>query len=291
MKLKVLQHIFHNELDSLYGKDEVDSFFFILMEEFLNMNRLALSLQTNFIISKEEESLFFEALSKLKFEQPIQYILGKTEFFGLPFKVNEHTLIPRPETEELVGFVIKSLPSLSLESNSLKILDIGTGSGCIAISIAKSVTNAEVIAMDISQQALKVARENALMNDVNITFIESDILNESLWDSKFKDFEFDVIVSNPPYVRQLEKSEMNKNVLNNEPHLALFVDDEDPLVFYRAIAKCASQYLKRAGQLYFEINQYLGVEMIDLLDAFGFQNIDLKKDIHGNDRIIKGFKS
>ncbi len=294
MRLKEVQNIFHNELDAIYSKDEVDSFFYLLTEEFLGIRRLAFSMQPEFTITKEEEQPLFEALSKLKLEQPIQYVLGKTEFFGLPFKVNEHTLIPRPETEELVEFVIKgskfkvqSSETSKSKTENFKILDIGTGTGCIAISIAKNSPNAQVFALDVSKDALKVAKENAELNETNVILLESDILNRDSWNLAFSDLHFDIIVSNPPYVRNLEKDEMKNNVLQNEPHLALFVEDEHPLVFYKAITEFAAKYLNNHGQLYFEINQYLGQEMVALLEDSGFQNIELKKDIFGNDRMIK----
>ena len=284
MRLKDVQNIFHNELDTVYGKEEVDRFFYILTEEFLGMKRLAFSLQPDFTITKEEEQPIFEALSKLKLEQPIQQILGKTEFFGLPFIVNSHTLIPRPETEELVSFVISNQTP---KNKQLTILDVGTGTGCIAISLEKNLPNAKVFALDISKEALEIAEENAELNDSNVNFFEEDILNHKNWNFEFKNMEFDIIVSNPPYVRNLEKAEMKNNVLKNEPHLALFVEDENPLIFYKSIIEFASNHLKKEGQLYFEINQYLGQEMVELLENFNFRNIELKKDIFGNDRMIK----
>jgi release factor glutamine methyltransferase len=284
MRLKDIQNIFHKELDTIYGKEEVDSFFYLLTEEFLEMKRLAFSLQPEFTITKEEEQPLFEALSKLKREQPIQYILGKTEFYGLPFKVNEHTLIPRPETEELVSWVSSQKTK---NNNQQTILDIGTGTGCIAISLAKNLPNAEVYGLDVSKEAIEVAKENAKLNDTKVTFLESDILNRDHWNLVFKDLKFGTIVSNPPYVRNLEKAEMKNNVLQNEPHLALFVEDDNPLLFYKAITEFASKYLKKDGLLYFEINQYLGKEMIGLLETNNFRNIELKKDVFGNDRMIK----
>lgn len=290
MRLKDLQAIYRKELELLYDRNEIDSFFYIMSDAYLNMNRLAMSLQPDFIISKDEESLFYEGLSKLKLEQPIQYILGNTEFFGLKFKVNEHTLIPRPETEELVELVLSEVKNSPLEITNLKILDIGTGSGCIAITIAKNIPNAKVVALDTSHNALSVAKENAEVNVTNIVFVESDILNRAAWESTFENQKFDIIISNPPYVRQLEKADMKNNVLKNEPHLALFVDDHDPLVFYDAITDFASTYLKPAGQLFFEINQYLGKDMVSLLKNHGFQQVELKKDLNGNDRMVKGIK-
>ncbi|MEZ4802892.1 MAG: peptide chain release factor N(5)-glutamine methyltransferase [Gelidibacter sp.] len=288
MRLKDIQTIFHRELDAIYGKEEVDSFFYLLTDEFLGMQRLAFSLQPEFTITKEEEQPLFEALSRLKLEEPIQYILGKTEFFGLPFKVDKHTLIPRPETEELVDWIISEYRD---KNEPVKILDIGTGSGCIAISLAEHLPNANIFALDVSGKALKVAKENAKSNHVDIEFIQADILKQRDWDIKFQDLRFDIIVSNPPYVRNLEKTDMKSNVLNNEPSLALFVEDDNPLLFYKAITEFATNYLKNERDLFFEINQYLGKEMIQLLKSFNFKNIHLRKDIFGNDRMLKGIKN
>lgn len=284
MIVKEILNIFHKELDTLYGKDEVDSFFNLLLEFYLDLNRIDLVLNPNLTITKTEEQPLFEALSRLKLEEPIQYILGETEFYGLKFKVNKHTLIPRPETEELENWVLEQVTS---NNNQLSILDIGTGSGCIAISLAKNLPNAKVYAMDISKEALKIAKENAEINGVEVEFIHQDILgvNQNEIDSISQ--KFDIIMSNPPYVRHLEKNEMKKNVLDYEPHLALFVQDKDPLLFYKAIAQFAVKNLKPNGQLFFEINQYLGKEMIELLQELDFKEIKLKQDLFGNDRMIK----
>jgi release factor glutamine methyltransferase len=220
-------------------------------------------------------------LSKLKKEIPIQYILGETEFFDLKFKVNNKVLIPRPETEELIEWVLKN-SKLKTQNSKLNILDIGTGSGCIAISLAKNLPNAEVYAIDISSEAIKIAQKNAEINKVSVNFIETDILKiEEL------QYTFDIIVSNPPYVRELEKEKMHQNVLANEPHLALFVENDNPLLFYDKIADLAKSYLTKNGNLYFEINQYLGKETVDLLKSKGFNTIELKKDLFDVDRMIK----
>jgi release factor glutamine methyltransferase len=172
----------------------------------------------------------------------------------------------------------------------MKVLDIGTGSGCIAISLAKSLPLAHVYALDVSKEALKVAKQNAKLNNVEITFIEADILNKTNWNLGFKNLEFNIIVSNPPYVRALEKAKMKPNVLDNEPHLALFVENDNPLVFYKAITNFASNNLTPNGELYFEINQYLGNETKQLLVDADFKKIELLKDLNGNDRILKGTK-
>jgi len=176
------------------------------------------------IISKDDESKLFEALAKLKNQEPIQYIIGKTEFYGLPFNVSSSVLIPRPETEELVSWIIEDVTS-GTDEKSLNIMDVGTGSGCIAVSLAKNLSNAKVYAVDVSKQALKTAANNAELNTAKVQLVEADILDEKTWKFEFKQEDLDIIVSNPPYVRMLEKQEMKANVLDNEPHLALFVDD------------------------------------------------------------------
>lgn len=282
MLLKKIKDNFHNELDELFGNDEVASFFFIVLEYLHQMKRVDLALQPDFSISDAQANQWNEILRDLKNEKPIQYIIGITEFYGLPFIVNENTLIPRPETEELVDWIVESLEA---KDDDIQIVDIGTGTGCIPISLKKNIQKASVFAIDVSEKALETAQRNAVLNKVAIHFIETDILKlESLEEIGTK---FDIIVSNPPYVRNLEKEEIKKNVLDYEPHLALFVEDDDALLFYRKIAILAKNGLKENGVLYFEINQYLGKETVDLLAALGFQNIDLKKDFYGNDRMIR----
>ncbi len=343
MKLKSIKKIFHNQLDTIYGKEEVNSFFFMLTEFYFDFKRIQLALQPGFTISKTEEKQLQTALTALKNEKPIQYIIGETEFYGLPFKVNKQVLIPRPETEELVSLIVQSLKfkvqsesTLNFKPETLNILDIGTGSGCIAIALAKNLPNSKVHALDVSEEALKVAKENAKLNNVEIEFIEADVLeleagrwktedgswkmedgrqkNEltknsfplkgkvdfdliksedgkvNNWNLEFKDLEFDIIVSNPPYVRNSEKQLMKPNVLQNEPHLALFVEDDDALQFYKAITKFAVHNLSKNGMLFFEINEYLGHDMIALLENNGFKDIELKQDVFGKDRMIKGVK-
>jgi release factor glutamine methyltransferase len=293
MVLKDIQHIFHKELDAVYGKDEVNSFFFLCIEQYLNLPRFQLALQSEFTIPKPETDTFFGVLEDLKQQKPIQYILGETEFYSLPFIVNENVLIPRQETEELVHLIIEGHTARSRSANKndqFKILDIGTGSGCIAITLAKNLPDAKVFCLDVSEEAIIVAKQNAELNNVEMRFIEADILNESTWNLEFKALEFDLIVSNPPYVRELEKAEIQPNVLDNEPHLALFVEDNNPLIFYKAITDFAIDNLKPKGELYFEINQYLGAETKQLLGDAKFENIELIKDLNGNDRMLKGRK-
>ena len=277
--LKDLIYKFKEEMASIYLRKEIESFYYLLIEHRLDYKRIDIALDPNRIINKEDESYFLKALTQLKKEIPIQYIIGETEFFGIPFYVNKDVLIPRPETEELVQWVLESNAKNQIPNP--KILDIGTGSGCIAISLAKNIPNAEVWALDVSVKALEIAIENAKLNDVNIQFLNSDILNISELPIKF-----DIIVSNPPYVRELEKEEIKNNVIQNEPHLALFVKNDDPLLFYDKIADLAKENLRPDGGLYFEINQYLGEETVELLNKKGFKNVVLRKDIFGNDRMI-----
>jgi len=287
LKLKALQYTFHEQLDASFESQEVDSFFYILLEHYLGLRRITLALEPHYEITDTEAKPFFLALERLKNSEPIQYIIGETEFYGLPFQVNPYTLIPRPETEELVEWIIESVKNRGDVSSEIKILDIGTGTGCIAISLAKQLPNTKVYALDVSAEALKMAKKNADLNTVDVTFFENNILTigNAVLQPELK---FDIIVSNPPYVRELEKQEMKTNVLAHEPHLALFVENDVPLVFYKAISKFAKQNLKANGQLFFEINEYLGQEMITMLEDDAFKNVVLKQDIFKKDRMIKG---
>lgn len=281
-KIKDYRTQFIQELSSIYDIGEAESFFYLILEEKQKLKRIDLALNPDLTFSDEENQFWNSILEQLKKEIPVQYLLGKTSFYGLEFEVNSAVLIPRPETEELVDWIIKDC-FVPRNDKNIEILDIGTGSGCIAISLAKNIPNAEVFAIDVSEKALATAKKNAQSNEVSVTFIEKNIL-----ETENLEQQFDIIVSNPPYVRELEKEEIKKNVLDNEPHLALFVEDNDALIFYRKIAELAQKNLSPNGQLFFEINQYLGKEMIDLLEKMGFKNIELRKDIYGNDRMIRG---
>jgi len=292
-KIKDYRTHFIQALSAIYDIGEAESFFYLILEEKQKLKRIDLALNPDLAFSNDEIQLWNSILEQLKKEIPVQYLLGKTSFYGLEFEVNENVLIPRPETEELVEWIIQSqklsFDSAQDDSGKIKILDIGTGSGCIAISLAKNLANAQIFAIDVSEKALATAQKNAEINEVNVTFISKNILEVvTLSAVEGLEQQFDVIVSNPPYVRELEKQEIKKNVLDNEPHLALFVDDNDALIFYRKIAKLAQKNLSPNGQLFFEINQYLGKEMIDLLEKMGFKNVELRKDIYGNDRMIRG---
>lgn len=285
MKIKEYRIQFIEALASIHGEGEAESFFYLILEEKQKLKRIDLALHPDSQFSEEEIAVWNSILEQLKLEIPIQYLLGKTSFYGLDFEVNSNVLIPRPETEELVDWIVSNVLK-SGRSKSIKILDIGTGSGCIAVSLAKNLPNAEVFAIDVSDKALATAQKNADSNEVEITFISQNIL-----ETQDLGQEFDIIVSNPPYVRNLEKQEIKKNVLDNEPHLALFVEDNDALIFYRKIAELSQKSLTHSGQLYFEINQYLGKEMVDLLEKMNLKNIELRKDIYGNDRMTLSFLS
>jgi release factor glutamine methyltransferase len=297
MTLKNFRTYFTDTLQEIYLKTEIDTFFFLLIEEKLNLQRVDTVMQPDFLIADENLSELKIILKRLQKEEPIQYILGNTEFYGLPFKVNKNTLIPRPETEELVEWIIKEVTELQNnkvakldmyatstmnEEKSISIIDIGTGTGCIPISLAKNLNNVKISAIDVSSEALIVAQQNATLNNVDISFLEMDILETKELPQKYN-----LIVSNPPYVRKLEKVEISNNVLENEPHLALFVEDDNPLIFYSKIADLAKIHLKKEGLLFFEINQYLGKETVAMLKHKGFNSIKLKKDLFGNDRMVK----
>lgn len=272
---------FFLELSVLYPETEIQSFFNILIQFKLNLTRVDLALQPTLKFNTSELSYFQKALLNLKKHIPIQYIIGETEFYGLTFKVNKNVLIPRPETEELINWILNDL-KIENRKSKIEILDIGTGSGCIAISLAKNLPNTKVYALDISKEAIKTAKANATSNNVTINFIEANILTLNKLPHTF-----DIIVSNPPYVRQLEKEQMQENVLANEPHLALFVKNENPLLFYAKISELAKNHLSEYGTLYFEINQYLAQETLQLLKLKGFNSIELKKDIFDVYRMLK----
>lgn len=280
MKIAAFKNHFFDTLVGEYPAEEVGSFFNILTGEILGLSRLDLALDPQREISDGEVQKLKQALERLRQHEPVQYITGTTEFFGMKFYVDRNVLIPRPETEELVEWILQECE----EQHEIRILDIGTGSGCIAISLAKHLPKAKVSAIDISEEAIKVARKNADHNKVAVKFFQEDILQANELPEKY-----DIIVSNPPYVRELEKKEMQRNVLEYEPDTALYVKDEDPLLFYRKISVLASDNLTRGGKLYLEINQYLGKETEALLAEKNFQT-RLKKDIFGVDRMLRGIK-
>ncbi|WP_103071470.1 peptide chain release factor N(5)-glutamine methyltransferase [Aquimarina sediminis] len=279
MKIKDLRDSFVSSLSGIYDSEEVLSLFYMLTEEILELRRVDVAIHLNKKLSAEEKKKFDKAVKRLKDHEPVQYIIGKADFYGVTFRVTPHVLIPRPETEELVDWIINDQANAK---DSISILDIGTGSGCIAISLAKNLPKAKVYAIDVSAEAINVAKENASKNEVDVTFVLTDILNtEELF------LKFDIIVSNPPYVRELEKNEMKANVLDNEPPQALFVSDDAPLIFYKKITQLARKKLKENGVLYFEINQYLGEETKSMIEAKGYTTVIVRKDMYNNDRMIK----
>lgn len=280
MKISEFKIEFINQLKEEYPPQEIQSFFYLLTESFLNKSRLDIALEPNIDLSPADLELFENALHRLKKHEPIQYITGETEFFKLKFRVDKNVLIPRPETEELVQWILEDLNSS--EKKKWNILDIGTGSGCIAISLAKNLPQAQVSAIDISEKALETAKTNAELNNVKVNFTTSDILKTENLPGNYN-----VIVSNPPYVQEKEKKEMQRNVLEHEPDSALYVKDENPLLFYGKITKLAKEGLNEKGKLYFEVNQYLGEETELLLQEAGFKT-ELRKDIFGNNRMLKG---
>lgn len=252
-----------------------------VLEELTGLQKSERLVHKEKALTAEQESLLKEYCAQLQGHKPLQYILGHTSFMKMDFFVNESVLIPRPETEELVDWIVQSIRD---RNKKYHILDIGTGSGIIAVSIKKLLPLAEVQATDVSISALNIARKNAATNQTDIHFQQADILNENTWQAFTV---FDIIVSNPPYVRLSEKNEMDNHVLNYEPHLALFVDDEDPLLFYDKIARFARMHLNDKGLLYFEINESLGDQTVQLLEQNGFSEVILKKDFQGKDRMVK----
>lgn len=266
------------ELEGIYDKGEIESLVFLIFEKLKGYSRTRLLLANEEQLGEDDRHEIGEILARLKNHEPIQYILGVTEFYSLPFYSVPGVLIPRPETEELVQWIIQ-------ENKHLKptILDIGTGTGCIAISLQRNIPESTVLACDISPVCMETAQRNVNLNASEVSVFEFDILKDT---PEFDFPELDIIVSNPPYIRETEKSAMQKNVLEHEPELALFVPDEKPLVFYERITEFSKIHLKKHGRLYFEINEAFGPECCDMLQEKGFSEIVLKKDIHGKDRMI-----
>ena len=270
------------ELEKIYGSDEANALIMILLEHYFGINRVKIALEPELRLSESELLTLHFAVKELLKNKPIQYIIGVTDFCGLQFHVDENVLIPRPETEEIVQKIAHSAETMC--TSSVHILDIGTGSGCIAISLAKLIKNSDVTAIDISEKALEVAKKNAEVNDVNVNFVHADILNpeEGLSNQKF-----DIIVSNPPYVCESEKKDMRANVLDYEPATALFVSDDDPLLFYRKILEFSQKNLRKDGEIWFEINEKLGLETKKLCIDENFINVEIISDYRGKDRIVK----
>ena len=267
-----IRPFFLEKLASVYGEKEANSMSYWSIESVLGFSKSDCIIQQDALVSETQKLKLLEIVSRLAEEEPLQYILGTAEFMSLEFKVNKHTLIPRPETEELVHWV--------LQEDFTSALDIGTGSGCIAISLAKQ--SKAISALDFSKEALEVAKDNAINNEVAIDFIHADILQKPALQQTF-----DVIVSNPPYVLESDKKLMHTNVLKHEPHTALFVEDEEALVFYNSIADFAQNHLNENGKLFFEIHENKGEEVLQMLQEKGFSKLELRKDMQGKDRMVK----
>jgi release factor glutamine methyltransferase len=273
---------FKNSLEKVYDINEIEAITLLVINEVCNLSKAKIKAFPEIELSEQQTEKLAHILIQLKTGKPVQYILGKTEFYGFTFNVNSSVLIPRPETEELVDWVVSEVRSRNSEVGS--ILDIGTGSGCIAIALKKNLPAFNVSAIDISQEALKTAAGNALLNNVGINFIQGDILNLK---SEIEIPKCKIIISNPPYVTLHDKTQMHTNVTNFEPHTALFVPEDDPLVFYKAIADFATSCLTPNGLLFFEINENYGKQTVQLLKDKGFNNIELRNDMSGRDRMVK----
>lgn len=279
MRLKEFPIIFNETLCAVYGENEAQALFFVALDHVLGYSRAEYILRKNDELPSESSGQLLRILNELKEGRPLQYVIGETEFFGLSIKVNESVLIPRPETEELVEWILDTIQSTG--EKKMKILDVGTGSGCIALALKKHLPESILFALDISDKALSVCNDNSTLNQLSINIVNADIRRYR------SEHQFDVIVSNPPYVTSDERVEMSEHVLKYEPHLALFVGNENPLEFYIAIAEFALSNLTDHGRLFFEINENFGKDMVDMLAIKGFKNIELKKDMQGKNRMIK----
>ncbi|HOP05245.1 MAG TPA: peptide chain release factor N(5)-glutamine methyltransferase [Tenuifilaceae bacterium] len=268
-----------NELETIYSRNESQSLARLIIEKVLGLQPHQILINRSINLEKNQEEQILYYLEQLKLQKPIQYLLGEAYFFNLSLSVTPDVLIPRPETEELVSWVIESASNFK----NVKILDIGTGSGCIALALATNLGNSTIYATDISEKALTVARENSKLLGAEVTFLQNDILS----DVSIPDSPFDIIVSNPPYVMASEKKFMKPNVLDNEPETALFVPNNDPLKYYRSIAEKAQSLLTPNGLVFCEINEAYGDETAILFSSFGFNSVEVRKDIHGKDRLLK----
>jgi len=281
MRIKDLKKKFHDELRGIYDEREIKSMFSVLAGEYLGLSSVELTIHAGELVSKKEIDQFDAALLNMKDHVPVQYILGQAEFMDFNLQVGPGVLIPRPETEELIQMLIDNV---QVPSDRIRILDIGTGTGCIPIALSKHIKNAELIAVEQSEIALKYARNNIKINHARVDLHQMDFLDESSWNKLGK---FDIIISNPPYVTNADTSMMRKNVLDHEPHDALFVDDQLPLFFYQQIIRFSKDYLSDDGWIYLEINEKYGKELLDLFNGNAFRNVSLYQDLSGKDRFVK----
>jgi release factor glutamine methyltransferase len=282
VSVKMIVDEFRDKLSSQYEPAELMQFVYLLFEEAMGWTKTKVHMEPGFVLEGEKTAYFRDAMEQLKRNRPIQYIIGATDFVNTRIRVREGVLIPRPETEELVAMILKDFAHSQYER--LSVLDIGTGSGCIALALKKEMPCFEVHALDLSPVSLQVTNENAALNHCEINVIASDILDRSSW----PDFPgYSIIVSNPPYIPESDRLSMQPNVLDYEPREALFVPDKDPLVFYTAIAEFAFLHLVRPGFLYLEINERFGRELKNMLISMGYDRPEILKDIHGKDRFIR----
>lgn len=280
MTIIEFKNLFFKETNFVLEQDEQEIYFYWTIENILKLKKIEVITNNNLSISDENLNYLHQVLERIKKNEPIQYIFEEAFFYGYNYYVNSSVLVPRQETEQLV----EAIENQYDKNSSLQILDICSGSGCIAITLSKIFANANITALDIDTKALEVAKKNNIILNANVNFQQKDILKETLNEK------YDLIVSNPPYVRYQEKNEMKPNVLDYEPHIALFVPNDDALVFYERISQLAIEHLNPNGWLFFEINQYLGKETKELIKNFGFSNVEIIQDFRGNDRIIKGQK-
>jgi release factor glutamine methyltransferase len=279
MEIRTAKKMISDLLFPVYTQEEIRSHINLIFEHLLGMSEIKIHTDQHIRISDAKLTEIAEILDRLIKFEPIQYILGETEFYGLRFKVNHKVLIPRPETEELVDWILKDSPD-----QNASVLDIGTGSGCIPIALKKNRPDLIIEGWDLSEEALAVARQNAEINNVKVEFAKVDILN---WRANSLEKKYDLIISNPPYVTSTDKNYMMKNVTDHEPHLALFVPDNDPLIFYDEIADFATYHLNPDGRLYFEINEKMGKKVENLLASKSYSNIRIRKDINERDRMVR----
>ncbi len=278
MTLSELQKQYHEKLSAIYSEREARSITQLVFEKLLQVNKLQMAFERFRLLTGEQQTQLELVLQRLAEHEPAQYILGEADFCGLKFKVDRNVLIPRPETEELVHWISEEQKA----SPQFRLLDLGTGSGCIPIALSKQFPKATIEACDISEAALNIAQQNNVLNQTNAKFYPLDILTGLLAENTY-----DIIVSNPPYITQGEKEMLAANVIKHEPHLALFAPGGDDLIFYRVIAQKATIALTKKGKLFFEINQYKGEEIKALLKGLGYTEVTLKKDIHGANRMVK----
>lgn len=280
MTYSELKLLWRSKLESIYDQDECDNLFYLTCYHIKQWGRSRVLFEKDNTLSEDDEIAFAEILKPLLTQKPIQYIFGETEFYQLKFKVDEDVLIPRPETEELVDWIVKDY----MGKRNIKFLDIGTGSGCIAIALAKNMIHAQAYAMDISNQALTVAEINAHELNVELHLLKADILEMT---DVVVDEHFNLIVSNPPYILKQEAGNMKQNVLSFEPHTALFVTNNDPLQFYKAIADFTILNLQKEGQIYFETHEDYHQQVIQMLQDKGFSNVTTKKDLQNKPRFVR----